>query len=192
MVRVSNDVAELLIKQKFEKLTNGCKISSDWDVLIEHFGEVNAAAISKLSISIENKISSDSYSKSTKKKAFAILIEGLQNIYRHAVPNEDGEAVGAFALLDNSSSVQLHFFNLINQDAIKGMNDFCQQLDTLSLDKLKYLYMKTLGNTDMTEKGGASLGCMLMKLKSDGNLKYAFESVDSDLSCFHLIVTVNK
>jgi hypothetical protein len=33
---------------------------------------------------------------------------------------------------------------------------------------------------------------MLMKLKADGNISYAFESIDKNISCFHLIVTVDK
>lgn len=192
MVKVSNDVAEFLLKKKFEKLTIGCNANPDWNVLIEHFGGVNAYTISTLSDTLENKLLSDKYSKNIKKKAFAIIIEGLQNIYRHGLPNEDSVAVGAFVLLDGIDSVQLHFLNLIQQESVKEMDEFCQKMNSMSLVDIKQLYLETLSNADLTEKGGASLGCMLMKLKSDGNLDYAFEDMDKDMTCFHLTVSVHK
>jgi hypothetical protein len=192
MVRISNDVAELQLKKKFDKLTFGSKSDSDWNVCVEHFGEVNTSTITTISNSLEARLSNYHFSKSTNKKAFAILIEGLQNIYRHGLQNEMGEVIGAFVFLCNETTVQLHFFNLIHADSIDRMNEFCQKLNSMSMEKIKQLYLETLSHADMTDKGGASLGCLLMKLKSDGNLSYSIENIDNDISSFHLVVSVNN
>lgn len=190
MVKVSSDVAELLLKQKFEKLVFSCKGSDEWRVLYNYFGAINEFSIEHITEATENCLSTADFSKNTRKKAFAILIEGLQNIYRHGLKNEENDAIGAFTLLSSNSCVQLHFFNIIQNESIKVMNDYCQYLCTMPLEDVKALYMKTLSTVDMTEKGGASLGCMLIKLKSGGNSNYVFETMDKDMSSFHLTVSV--
>lgn len=192
MVRVSNDLTELLLRQRFDNIVEKHDTFSSSPTLHSFFGDVNEVAISIISDAVENLISTKEYSKSTSKKAFAIAIEGLQNIYRHALKNENGESTGAFILLGSDSKWQFHFLNLIQNEGVEKMQKFCSEMMSFSLEETKRLYMKTLSTVDMTDKGGASLGCLLMKLKSDGNFEYNFESLEKEISCFHLFVTLSK
>jgi hypothetical protein len=192
MVKVNNNPAEFPLKEKFEKLLNGCKTQSQHQCLHQFFGDVNEMSIEQISREIEIITSSNNYSKSRRKKVFTIVIEGLQNIFRHGLSNLSKESIGAFLFCDSGNNLHLHFINLIQAEDVLKMKTFCANLKLKSLKETKELYLKTLLTSDLTEKGGASLGCMLMKLKSDGNLEYIFDIVGNDLSCFHLSVVISK
>ncbi|MFA7273537.1 MAG: SiaB family protein kinase [Crocinitomicaceae bacterium] len=192
MVEISNDTAEILLKRNFDRTINGCLQDIGCFLLHDFLGNINETTIGQISSSVEQKLHRVDLEKNISKRAFAILIEGLQNIYRHALKDSDGQSVGGFVLTNSNENIQLHFLNLVCQDYVPKLKKYCERLNLMSHDEIKTLYMETLTNAEVTDKGGASLGCMLMKLKSHHNLSYNFELVEKEISCLHLIVSIAK
>ncbi len=192
MVKVSNNVTELLLKKRFDCIVEKNESFPGYTLLHAFFGDVNECTIANNSVAIEKLITETKYSKSIRKKAFAIAIEGLQNIFRHGLRNENAESTGAFIILDSEEQLQLHFLNLVQEEGVLKLKEFCKSMHTLTLEQTKEQYMRTLSTADLTDKGGASLGCLLMKLKSDGNIFYTFEALEEHITCFHLFLNLNK
>lgn len=192
MVEISNDTAEILLKRNFDRTINSCLHDIGCFLLHGFLGDINEITIGEISKSVEEELHRINLEKNINKRAFAILIEGLQNIYRHALKDSEGQTVGGFVMTHSDENIQLHFLNLVRQEFVPNMVKYCEKLNVMSHDEIKSLYMETLSNARVTEKGGASLGCMLMKLKSNHNLTYNFELAEKGISCLHLIVSIVK
>ena len=70
------------------------------------------------------------------------------------------------------------------------MSEYLDYLNGLSMDETKKFYMKRLVNCAISERGGASLGYIIMKLKSNNNIKYSFEAADESNSCYHIEIVL--
>ena len=50
--------------------------------------------------------------------------------------------------------------------------------------------MERLVNCAISDRGGASLGYIIMKLKSNNNITYSFEAADEANSCYHVEIVL--
>ena len=58
--------------------------------------------------------------------------------------------------------------------------------------ELKDLYMSVLTNGFLSKKGGAGLGFLTMRIKSENGLKYSIENLDNDKSLFTVEILLNR
>lgn len=132
--------------------------------------------------------------KSTRKKISFLIAECFQNIVRHADP-QSKDAIGfnvpeLFMLRNNKNIHHLTTGNIVkNNDRIK-LTESIEQLQSLSKDELKELYLNVFANCGPTEKGGAGLGLIEMARKSGSAPSYKFEPLGNNYSNFFFQVNV--
>lgn len=129
---------------------------------------------------------------SIRKRVFNILVEVLQNIYHHYahISVDEDEVETRFALVKCRVNYYIIAGNYILNKEVPLLKARIDLLNTLSSEKLKQVYIETLGNGIISEKGGAGLGLIEIARKSGSKLTYEFRPMNDNLSFFSLMVTI--
>ena len=124
------------------------------------------------------------------RKVFHVMVECLQNISRHADDYESGESsyegkgIVMFSLTKESWCVTTG--NAIINEKIKLLKDMIEQINQLSEDELKELYISQMREGRMSKKGGAGLGFIDIRKKTKMKLEYHFLPITDKVSFFIL------
>ncbi len=125
-----------------------------------------------------------------RKKIFNIIIELLQNIYKHADDpdqNKDGKS-GIFMLGEKNGVYSLTTGNLVLNSRVEGIKRTIQEVNDASFDNLDALYNKIMMADEQIGQKGAGLGFADIKLKSRNNISFHFSPIDSEYSFFEIQV----
>lgn len=162
------------------------------NVFVSFFGELSQDMVNDLSIETEGKMIESGDKKVIVKKAFNILVEGLQNIRLHGAKDSNGIQTSCLVIVKNKLTYKILFGNLIPNKIIKTISSKIELINSSNLDQIKEMYVSTLTNGIISKKGGAGLGFITMAMKSKNNLNFNFEAIDSDISCFSVELTLNR
>jgi len=132
-----------------------------------------------------------------RKRMYNILVECFENINKHAhkFPNLDAN-VGPYGFImitvfdDHTFQVVLGNF-ILNTESL-GHLQRLEKVNTLELPELKKYYNSIIGNTEISERGGAGLGLVDMAIKSENKLKYGLFQYDDEKSLFTLNITLTQ
>ena len=130
--------------------------------------------------------------KGTVKRMFSILVEGLQNIRLHGEKTIDGHQTSFFAIDQGIDTYKIALGNLIYSKNNQNIETRINEINKMTREEVKSLYMEVLTNGIISNKGGAGLGFITMAMKSGNNLNYYFDEIDDKLSCFTLIITLDR
>lgn len=161
-------------------------------VIIHHLGEFTSALVNGLAEAMEDQLISAGASKKLIKRIFSILIEGLQNIMQHGEWDESGFQ-GAYLLISKDKE---HYFismgNMINEVDREPVERYLGKINYMSQEELKVLYTDLLNNGFFTRKGGAGLGFLTMRIKSENPLKFNIEQLAHSKCFFSVEITIKK
>ncbi|MEQ9063643.1 MAG: SiaB family protein kinase [Vicingaceae bacterium] len=116
------------------------------------------------------------------KKTGFLIAECFQNIVRH---NESEVENGFFVSRNAHGNLFIASGNVINTDMTSMLANKLDNLNKLSKDELKDIYIQTLTNREISLKGGAGLGLIEMARKTGNTLDYTFENIANGLSYFY-------
>jgi hypothetical protein len=165
---------------------------SSGKLLLTHLGEINPDTITNISKKVESKLFEINAAKKNIKNIFNILIEGLQNIKNHGEFGPENNQISFFHMYDLEDFFICNFSNLIDNNYIEKISKNIDYLNTLERPELKALYLETLTNGQISKKGGAGLGIIIMAMKSKNKIDYKTFSIDSNLSILSLKIKVTK
>ncbi len=123
---------------------------------------------------------------------FSILVEGLQNIRIHGEKDQDGNQVSFLIVLQDEDFYKVTFGNLVKETAANKLLERIDDLNEMNEQDIKSLYMDTLSNGIMSNKGGAGLGFITMALKSKNPIHCGVEQVSDDLMFFTQNVIIDR
>ncbi len=164
------------------------------NIIISFKGVVNSDKISAILDDAEKALFRTDSETSIKKKAYAILVELLQNLFFHT--EED------LFSIKNSKTVQLYIFsddlnyyiktgNFIRNQNIPVLKKRIDKINSLSAPEIRKKYLEVLQNAKFSKKGGAKLGIIDIARKSINNIYYSFKKVNEEVSYFEIIATIN-
>lgn len=177
---------------KFQQIFGDYNIQADGKIAVSHFGEFSQDLVNSLTVGIENMMIESGDKKGCVRRMFSILIEGLQNIRIHGERDADGNQVSFFIVLQNEDYYKITFGNLIRLEAAAPILERIENLNTMTEPEIKALYMDTLSNGIMSDKGGAGLGFITTALKSKNPIICTVEQVADDLAFFVQHVTLDR
>ncbi len=124
---------------------------------------------------------------------FHVMVECLQNISRHADEYESGDYIysgrGIFLVSNTADSYWITTGNAIANKKMDGLKKMIDEVNDLSEEDLKGLYMKQMRDGKLSTKGGAGLGFIDIRRKTGEKLDYHFLPISDTLS-FFLLTTV--
>lgn len=124
---------------------------------------------------------------------FHVMVECLQNISRHADEYEPEQSLysgkGLFMVSSTHEAYCVTTGNAILNEKIANLRNMLEEVNTLSLDELKSLYMRQMKEGRLSSKGGAGLGFIDIRRKTGEKFDYHFLPISDEIS-FFLLTTI--
>lgn len=179
-------------KEVYDRELNFYKDNLNLHVLIAHIGHFSQDLVNGFSENSEEILLSAGEKKSTIKKVFSILVEGLQNIRFHGEKDPEEKNFGVFILARNDKQLKILFGSLVNHENSDNLAKRLENLNAIEDEDVKEHYMQVLNNGIISVEGNAGLGFITMRLKSGTRLAYNFYPVAEELNLFTVEVTFAK
>ena len=161
-------------------------------VTIEHFGIFSQDLVNSLVEGNELLMTSQGELKLLRKRIFSILIEGLQNIRKHAEKDDLERQVAFLIIGKNEISYKITFGNIILQSESEEIQSHIEHINSLSSEDLKEFYIKELSENVFTKKGGAGLGFIIMRMKSNSELKFSIKKVNDEYAFLSVEINLSR
>lgn len=129
------------------------------------------------------------------KKTSVIIAECFQNVIRHSEqetsqknsPNKD-----FFQIHIKEDGVTIGAKNLISTENVELLNSKIDIVNSLSKDELRELWIKTIQEGEISEKGGAGIGIIEMARKSGLPLEKKFVEKQNGMSDFFISLKIKN
>lgn len=191
-MNVKENSIENQIRQYFNECLFSYKVTENRKVVVFHCGTFSQDLVNSLALKNEDLMFNAGDKKLVVKRVFSILIEGLQNIRFHGEKDNNDNQLGFLMIAQDNSSYKINFGNLIKSANVGYIISQIKNLNSMDLESVKTLYSKALSENVFSEKGGAGLGFITMKMKSNNDLKFNWSSLTDNFSFFSVEVLINR
>lgn len=185
MSQVNTDNYLEFVEQEYHKLGGG-------EVMLAYEGEVSQSLILALTGLIELEIVKAGEEAKLQKQLFHTLVEGLQNIMKHADPLE-GERSSMFSgrgvlmLVRTQEAYHVLVGNIVLGSRVADMRGRLDALIAANEEELKAMHRASLRGNEISDKGGAGLGLIDMARKAS-SIAYLFEEINDERQFYLLQV----
>lgn len=162
----------------------------DGRLLLSYVGELSQDLSFALSNRLEELLLAEGVKTSTAKKLFTIFIEALQNARIHGARLQHESVICGMAFLRLGDTFKLYFSNVVGSDQYNEIKSRVEEINQLAPTDLKKLYLETMSEGDLSEKGGAGLGILTMALKSANPIVLSEQPLGGDNTAMTLTVLI--
>lgn len=178
-------------KQILNSFVNELNENGVKNITLAHIGGVNQDLINSLSTNVEDFMISAGDKKPLVKRVFSIVIEGLQNILIHG-EKVDGARLGLLVIANNESIYRVTMGNITQVTEQEKITNYLNKLNDFDDEQVKAFYLETLNDGLISEKGGAGLGFITMRMKSKNRLNYQFMELGDGLMFFSITTDLER
>ena len=146
--------------------------------ILEWRGPISKA----VTLSILQLVENTSINSKCKKKLYNVLLENLQNLDNHS---SEGDVVVKIQKVQNSYIIVTE--NYIESAKAIELGTKIDHINSLNESELREFNRQILNNGEFSTKGGAGLGLIDIRRKSQNKLKYQFRE---DNTKFQLTITI--
>lgn len=129
-----------------------------------------------------------------KKRNFNIVVELLQNIFKHAdekSPEKEGKG-GIFLIGEKDQNYVFMAGNLVRNEKVPALKEKLDRINGMNTAQLEELFTSIMRDDEMRGDKSAGLGFIDMKLKSQNNLQYSLTPLDNTFTFFEINVYLPK
>ena len=168
-----------------------------YDVVINHKGNVNLDIIDDILHHLKVFLQSRVNDKVIIKRVYSLSVECLDNILKHSDLDDEQHALvqnypARFIVEKIAESFLIHTGNIILNNNIDVVTQRIEKLNSLQKEEITSLYKESLSNAEISEKGGAGLGLIVMAKTTGQKIKYDFEKINNKFSYFAMQLNVKK
>ncbi|MBN2668896.1 MAG: SiaB family protein kinase [Bacteroidales bacterium] len=176
---------------RFSELKNAVKL---FDAMVKdnlgfiYRGSFNDDITDSILELTEVSLQTEEQSSKIKKRVYAIMVEGLQNITRHqdSSPEIKSDHKSIFVIQKIEEKYYITTGNIIEEQHIENVKHLIEKINKLSKEELKVYYKQVLEEGTLSDKGGAGLGLIDMAKKSGNRLSYHFKKLSDGMYYFYL------
>lgn len=192
MIETTNTTIVSEVKTIFDSYETEYSKEQGYSIVVHHFGAFSQDLIHGLAMKVEDMMLNFGDKKHIVKRMFSILIEGLQNIRIHGGKDDDNQQL-AFILLGKSKvNYKVLLGNIVEEADRSSLKTYLGNINSHGDQELKELYRKVLVDGYLSRKGGAGLGVITMRLKSDNELKYRIYNLSNGKTFFAVEVELTR
>lgn len=163
-----------------------------YSVLLKYYGEFSVNLIRSFADGVEEMMTKLGDKRHVIKRMFSILVEGLQNIHLHGGVDDEGKQTAFLIVTRNNTGYKILFGNIVEQEDRSSVKTYLGNINNHSEEELKQLYLTILKNGYLSQKGGAGLGIVTMRIKSSDDLQYQLYDLPSDKSFLVMEVALGR
>ena len=162
---------------------------NDYKQLLDYEGEITFDKIEDLLTLFNQRMPETKYPV-CKIRMFSIMVEALENAYRHNFDSPDHNPQIKVLLTQHGNNFVLTLGNRVDNIALKNLTYHIDELNQLSQNEVKKLYNKTIHQGHISEKGGAGLGLLKILRSSKEPLKYTVSDTNNKSSFIELSISI--
>lgn len=159
------------------------------DLILSFQGDFNHELVRAILILTESKNIENGPLQS---KVFGVIVECLQNIYKHGADKPEGSGLtpGIFLIGKRENEYFIHVGNMVLNSEVDTLKKKIDHLNLQDEKALRAMQQTILKTTSLSEEGNAGIGMIYTKRKSKEDLKYQFHKMDDRISFFALNVVI--
>ena len=181
-----------VLKMNFEQLKDAQVKIHGKNIIGVTFGPLSEDNIHEFAMVVEKALYDLHFSKTAVKRCFLVVIEGLQNILRHG-HNEGGSDIeGGCLVVESESGIEIYCMNQVRSTEKDRLIEMIAQFNNLEVEELKSRYLEELSTGEISQKNGAGLGLMTIRLKSGKPLKCYFYNIDEEWQGFAMVSSIDR
>ncbi len=178
------------------------KVMLKQSLLLVYEGEFSQEITKAVLAMAERNMDSFGEQRKVKTKVFNVMVELLQNIFKHSQSYQE-EIYGKNNAIFSLAKTDDYYFVLSGNplftsevESLKNRLDAINLLDAAGLKEERRRIMKSnksnIGKKGLSDKGGAGLGFLDMAKKSGNKIHFDFEQINDQLSFFSLRMTIDR
>ncbi|MEM9023771.1 MAG: SiaB family protein kinase [Bacteroidota bacterium] len=158
-------------------------------------GEVNQAVTKTFSAMAKSPMNDDDDSR-TVKKVYHVMVECLQNIFKHAddpetgLPQQPGN--GIFMISKNEGKYMVTTGNVVARDKVEGLAKLLDMYNEMTPEEIKDTYRKAIRGNSLSDKAGAGLGFIDIIKKTGNKMHYDFRPINDKTAFFIQRSEINR
>jgi len=160
------------------------QVVSNHQSIIDYSGNLSYEEIGVLLNRMTLKLSDLGLKLPVKKKVYSIMVEMLENIYKHKGPEYSDQHTSKFELKRDSDEFVIQSSNLVEKTKSIPLKEKLDLVNGLDEVGLKELYKSTILNDQISEKGGAGLGIINIAKISCQEIDYNFKDISNEFTYF--------
>ena len=157
--------------------------------LFVYYGKMNLDIIVSTIKLIESKMQMDDFDKSIISKTKMICIEILQNIVKHQ--EKHNSIFPYFIVGTNDKSLKILTGNVVSKNDRDIIVEKLNHLINLDQNLIEKDYKLALKKNEISKEGNAGLGLIDIVYRSNRNVSYKMDKIESELFTYNLNVLIN-
>ena len=154
-------------------------------------GQIDFPTHEQLIDSVKDIFKNHFSSTSVKNRAIHIIIECLENIYKHSEFFDSEKVYDTFSLSLNPDSIFLTFSNPVTKERMLKIKERFEDIEKCSISEIKTKYNEQLRTQTNFNEKGAGLGILRISLLSNNKIKYNFDPISENSYYFRLFITID-
>ena len=184
-----DDMLVVGLKVQGEKKAGGTlhalyESTSQGKVLSSFYGAVEKAEVNTLLSEGKEALKALDIHPAVRKKSYNVLVECLENIQKHQKVGDPPEAMMVMQEIEDGIAITIA--NYVASTEIEALSRRIDELNALDRDGLKARYRQQIEEGRISERGGAGLGLLDVRLKSGAPIQYAFHNRTEAYAIFTL------
>lgn len=168
-----------------------------YDVVVNYKGFISIEIIDDILHHLKDYLYNKIHDKLLRKRTYSLAVECLDNILKHSDLNEEDHDLikkfpPRFIVEKIVDSILIHTGNIILNENVELVINKIEKLNQLEQEGINILYKESLSNAEISEKGGAGLGLIVMAKTTGQKIKYDFEKINNKFSYFAMRLTLKK
>jgi hypothetical protein len=164
------------------------------EVIFEYKGIINFETID-LQLNRLKKIPAyRAISKSVQKKVYSVIVECLDNIYKHKIADSlsvNGKEILPYIILTRENDKYIiKTGNVVTNDNIQDLRDNLKQINLHDRIGLKSLYAEIVSKDIISDEDGAGLGLITIAMKTEKRINYEFNLINDQNSYFEMQIII--
>ena len=178
------------------------KVMLKQSLLLVYEGEFSQEITKAVLAMAERNMDSFGEQRKVKTKVFNVMVELLQNIFKHSQSYQEeiyGKNNAIFSLAKTDDYYFVLSGNPLFTSEVESLKNRLEQINLLDALGLKEEFKRimkgnknNIGKEGLSEKGGAGLGFIDMAKKSGNKIRFDFEQINDELSFFSLRMTISR
>jgi hypothetical protein len=124
------------------------------------------------------------------RKISFLTVEVIQNIIHHSDKNPKGETFAYFEIIKDSDNYIIKSGNLLLKENTEELEKKLESVESSSHEEIKQKIMTKLDNGDFSDKGGAGIGLLSIKKRTDRGMSYNIEYFKEDYNFIHFEIKI--
>ncbi len=165
------------------------------EVIIDFRGPISFETMEGLLNELKSAPMFSELRKPVRKRLYGTVCESIDNIYKYAASNlVDSQGTSRAPLLtvkklDNIFTISVG--NLVLNELVDNLRNQLERINQLDNDALRTLYEDVINREAGEATTGAGLGLITMALRTEVDIEFSFEPVDTGYSFFTMKIDIN-